>query len=305
MEMQFDEDTDEKSQSPLEKTQYHGNFVPDMEDRRTYPAETCLNTDNEVYVMDEIDLLGEFANQVCYFDPDVVLSWNLKTSLLYLIERSFILAVPWFTSMIGKFCDPFDGKNNDFRHLRSKIQNGHYNDLINGRTIYNFWKVARDDLQLRSTSFAATCQHVINQSCPKFEREVFANAWETGKQYVVKRWMKIRGKRLALIVDKLGSLSLGAEISTLCNISGHAAITRGSQIRQEGLFCEMARQFNFTLPSPTIEDRKTQRAVVSLPLNMEPYSEYYTSGVTVLDFKDRRLELKIISYKLYDISYII
>ena len=41
----------------------------------------------------------------------------------------------------------------------------------------------------------------------------------------------------------------------------------------------------FTLPSPSIDDRKNQSAVVSLPLNMEPFSEYYTSGVTVLDFK--------------------
>ena len=107
----------------------------------------------------------------------------------------------------------------------------------------------------------------------------------------------MKGKRLARIVEKLGSMSLGAEISTLCNISCHAAVTRGSQIRQEGLFCEMARQFEFTLPSPSIEERKQQTAVVSLPLNMEPYSEYYTTGVTVLDFKSLYPSV-IIAYNL-------
>ena len=280
----FCDNKDRQSLTQLNQTVRNTKLFPTPGSRRTYPARTSLGTRNEMFVMSEVDLLDEFALQVRYFDPDVILSWNLKNSMVYLIQRSIILGLPWYCSMLGRYFTPGITASNQKR-IEKALENSSYGSIIKGRTVYNWWKVARDDLQLRSTSFGATCEHVLGESMPKFNRDEFAKLWSSNREYVVRRWLKVKGKRMGRIVDKLGSLSLGAEISTLCNISCIAAITRGSQIRQEGLFCEMARQFNFTLPTPSIDDRKNQSAVVSLPLNMEPYSEFYTSGVTVLDFK--------------------
>ena len=280
----FCDNNERQNFTQLNQTIRQTSKFPEPGSRRTYPAPTNVDTRNELFVMSEVDLLDEFSRQVKYFDPDVILSWNLKTSLVYLIQRSLILGLPWYCSMLGKYFTPGISEVNQ-KKIENALANGSYGSIIKGRTVYNWWKVARDDLQLRSTSFGATCEHVLGESMPKFNREEFAKLWVSSRAYVVRRWLKVKGKRIGRIVDKLGSLSLGAEISTLCNISCIAAITRGSQIRQEGLFCEMARQFNFTLPTPSIDDRKNQSAVVSLPLNMEPYSEFYTSGVTVLDFK--------------------
>ena len=280
----FCDNNERQNFTQLNQTIRQTTKFPEPGSRRTYPAPTNVDTRNELFVMSEVDLLDEFSRQVKYFDPDVILSWNLKTSLVYLIQRSLILGLPWYCSMLGKYFTPGISEVNQ-KKIENALANGSYGSIIKGRTVYNWWKVARDDLQLRSTSFGATCEHVLGESMPKFNREEFAKLWTSSRAYVVRRWLKVKGKRISRIVDKLGSLSLGAEISTLCNISCIAAITRGSQIRQEGLFCEMARQFSFTLPTPSIDDRKNQSAVVSLPLNMEPYSEFYTSGVTVLDFK--------------------
>ena len=158
-----------------------------MSDKRiTFPSPTQLETRDEVFVMNEIDLMTEFAEQVAYLDPDVLLSWNLKTSLTYLLERSIVLGLPWYVNMLGKYYVNFGDAEKCAKYVQQKLTNGHYQGLIRGRTIYNFWGVAARDLELRSTSFGATSEHVLGETMPKFERVEFAYLWASGRGFIVK-----------------------------------------------------------------------------------------------------------------------
>ena len=62
------------------------------------------------------------------------------------------------------------------------------------------------------------------------------------------------------------------------------AITRGTQIRQEGIFANIGYYKNLALISPDEKQRASCGAMEQLALNLEPRSAYYQRGVAVLDF---------------------
>ena len=184
----FDEFYEKKERAELVKhnqtLRHQRRPVPDK--KITFPSPTQLDTSDEVYVMNETDLMSHFAEQVAYLDPDVILSWNLKTSLVYLLERSLVLGLPWYVNMLGKYYGNYGDPEKFAKTVQQKIAHGHHWGLIKGRTVYNYWHVAAGDLELRSTSFGAVSEHVLGETMPKFERAEFALLWDSGRGYVVK-----------------------------------------------------------------------------------------------------------------------
>ena len=104
---------------------------------------------------------------------------------------------------------------------------------IRGRIILNYWKIAREELSLRTTTFEGTVGHVLGITIPSFQPEVLTGCWLDGKSYLVNRYIKYRCLKLSEVVEKVGSIGIGREVSHLCHLSLSDALTRGTQIRTE------------------------------------------------------------------------
>ena len=48
---------------------------------------------------------------------------------------------------------------------------------IHGRICLNFWKIARNDLELRTTEFEGTIEEVTGFTLPKFPPETLTRWW--------------------------------------------------------------------------------------------------------------------------------
>ena len=64
------------------------------------------------------------------------------------------------------------------------------------------------------------------------------------------------------LVEKIGLLPLGAEIGTVTGIPVLDAITRGSQIRQEGLFSSVASHNDLVLISPDTDQSRFNLSLI-------------------------------------------
>ena len=119
--------------------------------------------------------------------------------------------------------------------------------------------------------------------CIHFENIGVEKPFIGGKQSLVLNFIKNRACLLSQLVLKMGTLDLGAEIASTCGIPHGDAITRGSQIRQEGIFASVSAAFRMVLISPDEKQRAECKACEQLPLNMEPESGLHQRGVAVLE----------------------
>jgi hypothetical protein len=109
--------------------------------------------------------------------------------------------------------------------------------------------------ELRTSAFEGTVLAVLGRKIPKFRPQRLYHWWNNKKIELVLHNVHSKANDLADIVRKIGTIDLGAEIATLCGIPLSDAITRGSQIRQEGLFGNTAKSLNLALLSPNKDQR--------------------------------------------------
>ncbi|CAG5114402.1 Oidioi.mRNA.OKI2018_I69.chrUn_2.g17217.t1.cds [Oikopleura dioica] len=231
-----------------------------------------------IFCKNEMTLFDKFARLFQSLNPDVVLGWEMRRrSLGFLIKRA-VFGLGWkkFGLCLSRH---FGGDENNY------FEKATVGDVaIPGRTVLEFWRLAADELSLRSTSFEAAAYEVLGKRTPMMKRIKMRIMWNSTDWEKVLNFLTCRTERLALMIKKIGLLEIGYEVSGIANVSMKDSLTRGCQVRHEGIFGNCCTYLEMVMDSPTEADVRESRAGEQIALNLEPESGMYTGGVAVLDF---------------------
>ena len=179
-----------------------------------------------------MELLINLADFIRRLDPDILIGWDVVgSSVGYILARARFLQMRFYPITLAR-CLP---SSYDPQKWRDPNLTRH-GVSIYGRVVLNFWKVARDELSLRTTQFEGAVWSVIGRKVPRMRQERLNRWWAGGKRHFILKYLKQKSAYLAELVQKMGTIDLGAEIASVTGIPLNDAITRGSQIRQEGIF---------------------------------------------------------------------
>lgn len=232
-----------------------------------------------IFVKNEIDLYARFCAIFQSFDPDVVVGWEIKRrSLGFLLKRAKY-GIGW--KKFGLNLSRTFGV-----HPKQYFENNYEEDKygIGGRSVLEYWRLAADELSLRSTSFEAAVYEVLGERLPTMKRIKLRTLWNSSRYPKVLAHLKSRTEKLASMIRKIGLLEIGYEVAGIANVSLKDALTRGCQVRHEGIFGNCCAYLDMVMDSPTEAEVRESRAGEQIALNLEPESGLYKRGVAVLDF---------------------
>ncbi|VBB26657.1 unnamed protein product [Acanthocheilonema viteae] len=218
-----------------------------------------LNMDEELvgqnehytFVASEIELYDAFVNVVRRYDPDIIIGYNTQRySWGYLIERSLAIGRNLLSEISRVPIEISD------YYLSEKQKKGRWTKVLDptprGRILINMWRFLRHEIAL---------------------------------SILVLKHMKLHCQLDLLILLRLDFFTRTSEMARLYGIQFNEVLTRGSQFRVESVLLRLARREKYVAPSISPAQRGAMCSPETLPLTMEPESDFYRDPVIVLDFQ--------------------
>ena len=249
---------------------------------------------------DEFALFRGFIELIRYFDPDMLLTYDVKSSLGFLVERGNKHGVD-LTRELSRILN--ETKGNKFSHNKWTRREGNQIS-VTGRILLDFWRIVRGETQLNSYSYQNAVFHILHQRTPFFSEQHLTNWYNSNGNnkctmergqcvfYFVRKTL-----HTLEMLEKLELVKRTSELAKILGLDFFSVLSRGSQFRVESLLLRITKKHNFILHSPSREQVNSQKAVQCIPLVLEPLSSVYTSPVLVLDFQSLYPSL-IIAYNL-------
>ena len=261
--------------------------------------------DVDVRLVDtEVDLLKEVAVVVRDYDVDVLLPWDARASLGFLIDRAAVLGIePPLLRQLGRTPD-HRGMNEESHDEWGERTNTGIS--IVGRIVLNVWRCARTELAITSFTLEAVAAKVLQERVPAYSNKTLTQWWELRAQDEEQQPAAAGGERLACaddlrvrvfshyarraslthrISEVMEMIQRTSELARVFGIDFTSVITRGSQYRVESMLLRLCRSQGFAVASPETQQVRQQAAPQSIALVMEPEGKFYTSPVIVLDFR--------------------
>ncbi|KAM3581203.1 DNA polymerase zeta [Umbelopsis sp. WA50703] len=245
----------------------------------------CLPDIDVQYAESEIQLLELLLEKVRYYDPDLLVGYELHNSSWgYVIERCMI---KYEINLIEEFSRI---KRNDSAAMRSDSWGYRKAAIfrIVGRHLLNVWRIMRSEIDLTSYRYENIAFHLLHTRIPHYSYQTLTNWYKAGsptlKEKVCRYYLDRVQKNLELL-DVSNMISRTTESARTFGIDFYSVITRGSQFKVESMMLRIAKPENFVLISPSRKQVGEMSAAECLPLVMEPISRLYTSPVLVLDFQ--------------------
>ena len=261
-------------------------YAPTDSDAQKFRA--CLPSSQLLILRTEQELFKKFVESVHEVDPDVILGFETQGGSLGFLERRYRCIAtagagrPQLMHLLSRTPGTRHGTE-DFEDAYDKL---HASGLkCGGRAVLNLWRILKTEVKLSDYSFENCVKNVLNLRVPRFEPRTKQEWLEGSSSWRCFRDVQQRATlslRLAESIDLVGRTS---EFARVFGIDFYSVITRGSQYRVESLLARIAHTQNYLLVSPSVDQRKQQPAMESIPLVMEPRSGFYTSPVVVLDFQ--------------------
>ncbi|XP_034191284.2 DNA polymerase zeta catalytic subunit [Osmia lignaria lignaria] len=236
------------------------------------------------YVSSEEDLLNSLIQLVRYYDPDILVGWEIEfLSWGYIFHRASRIGFNnfmWQISRISNVTPISRGQIPDKDNLSDT--------RIPGRIILDVWRIMRHEIALLNYTFENVMYNVMREriSCPSFEtltnwwkHNTITVQWRVVTHYVIR---VVGTLKMLLHLDIIGKT---CEHARLIGIQFYEIFSRGSQFRVESMMLRLAKPLRYILISPSIQQRAKMRAPQALPLIMEPQSVFYTDPLIVLDFQ--------------------
>jgi DNA polymerase zeta len=167
------------------------------------------------YVHKEEDLFVEVMKAIHYYDPDVLIGYELqKLSWCFLIRRAMKLNVTEFCMNISRL--PKSKRDSQVRVNMPKERKGHHPNkatlavdvtpvphelCIAGRVVLNLWRVLRSEISLNIYTFENCCFHILNERVPLFNFSTLSSwfvhksdlfRWKTIEYYTFRSKANIR-----------------------------------------------------------------------------------------------------------------
>ena len=138
-----------------------------------------LDTEYVRLVHGEKELLTEVAQVVRHFDADVLLTWDARASLGFLLERAGVLGVE--PPLIRQL-----GRTHDYRGLNEE-RHDEWGERTNtgikivGRILLNAWRCARTELSILSFTVESVATKVLNEVVPAYSHRTLTQWWNSGQ----------------------------------------------------------------------------------------------------------------------------
>lgn len=232
----------------------------------------------------EKSMISSFLEYIDLFDPDILSGYEINASSWgYLVERYNEIYEENLLARLSRSQFKSNGKFGDrwgYTHTSAL--------KINGRHLLNIWRVLRSELSLTSYSLENVCFHLLHQTLPKVENRELSMWFLSGnfsKTFMLCKYLIHRVGLILKIMSVQEIVLRNVEQSRLIGVDFNSNFYRGSQFKVESILLRIAKEENMLLNSPSKNQVHDMRALDSIPLIMEPDSNFYKSPLVVLDFQ--------------------
>ena len=245
----------------------------------------------------EIKLFHGFIRCVRFYDPDIMIGWEIqKLSLGYIIDRAMYLNHIDIISDLGRIIiskefNKFKNRKNEKKYIDEWGQRKASGIHIVGRILLNLWRCCRSEIKLNIYTKENVVYNLLNERIPLIPYKTITkwyNSYNTSNYYeyviILKYLLQITSINFDIIndIDLIGRTS---EMSRVIGIDFFSVLSRGSQYRVESLLIRIAKPQGFIMISPSKDQVANQNAMECIPLVMEPKSSIFTQPLLVLDFQ--------------------
>ncbi|ODV79273.1 DNA/RNA polymerase [Suhomyces tanzawaensis NRRL Y-17324] len=232
----------------------------------------------------ELDMIKRLVELVELFDPDILSGYEVNASSWgYLVERVRTKYDLNLLASLGRGHWKSNGKFGDrwgYTHTS--------NLTVNGRHVFNVWRILRSELSLTSYTFENVCFHLLHQTIPKYSNYQLTEWFNTPIFLLNIMMLKYYLQRIDLTLKMITVrelISRNVEHSRLIGIDFNSNFYRGSQFKVESILSRITKLENILLNSPSKDQVQKMRPIECIPLVMEPDSNFYKSPMVVLDFQ--------------------
>lgn len=232
----------------------------------------------------EKEMIASFLESFDGFDPDILSGYEINAaSWGYLAERVFETYETNLLARLSRSTFKSNGKFGDrwgYTHTSAL--------KINGRHLLNIWRVLRSELSLTAYSLENVCFHLLHQTLPRILIFNLSKWFLSGNFNKTLMFCKYYLHRLGLTLKIMNVQEIilrNVEQSRLIGVDFNSNFYRGSQFKVESILLRIAKEENMLLNSPSKNQVHDMRALDSIPLIMEPESNFYKSPLVVLDFQ--------------------
>ncbi|KAF8275594.1 DNA polymerase zeta catalytic subunit [Trypanosoma cruzi] len=315
------------------------------------------------FLPSEFHLLRQVRQELCFYDPDIILSWDgsrygvgpLERRYRIVLQRSFaqdfsrlaggygmangkgeeavetdalgdcasdgdalfsspsspssLFSVPSVdgvvelpankkTSRAAAPAAPLLGVEEMVRGLSRRFGGS---DCVPGRVVVDLGRQLRKEMKLPSQTLQMVYQKLFHSSLPYFTDAALTEMYTSRSDDMRRVALSVLLTRVVTphrIAQHLRFYTRVVEFSRMYGILFYEVLSRGSQYRVEATLHNMTKPMGYAMLSPSPEEVHHQPSLVSMPLIMQPRSDFYKDDpIVVLDFRSLYPSI-IIAYNL-------
>ena len=126
-------------------------------------------------VSSELELIERFCEKIYQHDPDLLVCYDMKLSLYYLIKRAKAKYNLDLLVRLSRLPEQLENMTRARSHMSA---DGNDLPVIVGRILLDLWKILRGEITLNIYTFENTVYHVLHERVPRYELSVISK-WFT------------------------------------------------------------------------------------------------------------------------------
>lgn len=294
----------------IEENSYETHLIIFDSDKRSMATTRYLGLESILkkqiksitYTYREEELLESFVRAVQFFDPDIIVGFEIqKLSWCFLARRAIKLKILDFCSKISRLPkfkrESLMRINLSKKTMSSTSKTGEVSSevipiphelIIAGRVVLNLWRILRSEIALSIYSFENCCFSILHERVPRYSNSTLGT-WFQQKTDLLRsktiEYFVYRSRANLRLMVSLDLIGKTCEFARVYGIEFYHVFFRGSQYRVESMMLRIARKLNFVAFSASQKQKTMMRAPECIPLTLEPESKFYTEPVAVLDFQ--------------------
>lgn len=118
------------------------------------------------FVKNELELIEKFCQKIQQIDPDMLICYDMKLSLYYLIKRA---KLKYNLDLLIKLSRMPEQQENATRSRSHMGADGNDLPVIVGRVLIELWKMLRSEITLNIYTFENVIYHVLHERVPHYD----------------------------------------------------------------------------------------------------------------------------------------
>ena len=131
----------------------------------------CSENKTVEFVSSELELIDHFARIVEQHDPDILVCYDMKLSLYYLLRRA---KQKYNIDLLVRFSRIPEQHDQTTRARSHMSADGNDLPVVVGRILLDLWKILRSEITLNIYTFENTVYHVLHERVPHYDFDVLS-----------------------------------------------------------------------------------------------------------------------------------